>query len=168
EGREVVEEQRKAHRRAIQTRECHFRIRTGAEQRREEVRFGRDYLILEMLVHGELADECQHLRQVARGRRTDGDGARRAAHPVLCSPWAMPATLASSASNRSRSVRPPARQRCSRSTCIRLMGSREGLRSWIERCRVGSESSSAPLPLTARICSHALSNSLRISPEKRR
>src|SRR5690606_14650296 len=43
--------------------------------------------------------------------------------PVVCRPWAMPLTLASNAWNRSWSSRAVARQRRSRSTCIRFMGS---------------------------------------------
>ncbi len=44
---------------------------------------------------------------------------------------------------------PPRAIACSRSTWVRWIGSTYGLRSRIERCSVGSESSSSPQPLTA-------------------
>ncbi len=48
---------------------------------------------------------------------------RSDAQPVVCSPCAMPLTLASKAASRSSSSRAVARQRLSRSTCIRFIGS---------------------------------------------
>ena len=48
---------------------------------------------------------------------------------------------------------PLSRQRRSRSTCVRCIGSTYGLRRRIERCSVGSESSSRAQPLIASTCS---------------
>ena len=49
--------------------------------------------------------------------------ARGLYQPVVCKPRAMPLTLACSASNSSRFCLPLARQRSSRSTCMKCIGS---------------------------------------------
>ena len=76
---------------------------------------------------------------------------------------------ASSDSNKSRSWRPVSLQRLSRSTCSRLIGSTYGLRSSIERCSVGSRSSSALRLLDARAPARAtsLNSSRSLTPKCR-
>ena len=54
---------------------------------------------------------------------TRGESCLTSVQPVLCKPWAMPEIVASSASKSSVSRRPEFRQRFSRSTCIRFIGS---------------------------------------------
>lgn len=91
------------------------------------------------------AREMQHSRYwVSMLAQIESEEFRKicvAAHPVLCNPCAMPPTVATSVSNNSRSWRLEARQRCSKSICIRFIGSTYGLRSSIARCSVRSRSS---------------------------
>ena len=69
--REVVEEQREAHRGAVHLRDDHFGRRTRAEQLLGQQRLGGHDLVLELLVRGQLADEPEDEsahRQAVAGR----------------------------------------------------------------------------------------------------
>lgn len=117
-----MEEEGEPERRAVQAGEQHLCVRPLPAERRGEVRDAGAQRVLEVLVLRQLADELEHQRHLVRGRGADVDA--RLAHPVLCRPSAMPPTVASRALKRSRSSRAPARQRRSRSTCMRWIGSR--------------------------------------------
>ena len=68
----------------------------------------------------------------------------------------------------SLSFLPPARQRRSRSTCTRCIGSMYGLRNMIERCTVGSPSSKRSPPRTLSTSSRVRSYSARSISTNRR
>src|SRR5579871_633865 len=120
-----------AHWCAVEACEDYFCAGLGPEEGRGEVLGCGGHLVLQVLIYGELANELEHQRHLVCRRQADRDaighktviGHKTTAQPVPCKAWEMPPMLASSASKSSRSCRPPARQRCSRSTCIKFIGS---------------------------------------------
>src|SRR5690606_38040242 len=71
EGREVVKEQRKAHRRAIDLSDQHFGVRARAEQLLAERGLVEADLVRELLVLGQRADQLGDQGKVVRRRRAD-------------------------------------------------------------------------------------------------
>src|SRR5665213_3889248 len=118
-----MEKEREPDRRTAHACKHDFRKAPLPKERSTQRILSCDYLVSQMLELGKLADKLQHKADFGFLGRPYADACHCAHQPVLCKPCAIPAMLASSASNRSRSERSLARQRCNRSTCMRFIGS---------------------------------------------
>ena len=105
----------------------------------------------------------EHQRHVVRARGADGDGVAAASSGALQAFGDAPDARQQCLEQVAVLARCRRASACSRSTCIRFIGSTYGLRSRIERCRVGSESSSSRLSLIASTCSQARWYSARMA-----
>ena len=73
EGREIVEEERKALRRAVDLANHDLGIGARAEEIFAELRFVEADFVRELFIIGEIADELGDQRKVGGGRRADGE-----------------------------------------------------------------------------------------------
>jgi hypothetical protein len=91
EGREVVEEEGEADRGTLEAGEHDLGVGARTAERRGEIRRGGGHLVLQALIHRQLADEFQHQRHFVGGGRADGDDvghgvSRCSAAPGRCRP----------------------------------------------------------------------------------
>ncbi len=102
-------------------------------------------------------------RRAAVSARFAGKLAPTVRQPELCIACAIPLMLAMSAWNVASSCLPPARQRSSKPTCRKLMGSTYGLRSRIARRNVRDASSSSFWRVSFKIRSTQFRYSVRMA-----
>src|ERR1039457_870666 len=121
--RKRMEVECEPHRFTIDAGKHDLRKWSGAKERLPQLPFRRDDLVRQTLELRKLADKAEDESDLMLLGRAHAHRAVRAHQPVLCRPCAIPPMLASRASKRSRSARSLARQRCSRSTCMRFIGS---------------------------------------------